>query len=95
LAQVYPQAPPAHTGVALDLAGQVFPHVPQCREAERRSVSQPFTGLRSQSDIPVAQTKPHAPPAQRGEALPGMGQALPHAPQFCAEVARSTQPPLQ
>jgi hypothetical protein len=95
LAQVYPHEPPAHTGVALARAGQVFPQVPQCRDAERRSVSQPFTGLRSQSDIPVAQTNPHAPLVQRGVALPGMGQALPHAPQFCAEVARSTQPPLQ
>jgi len=90
-------APAEHAGVQtppeqVPVQGRLQP--PQCAVEVRVSASQPFPALPSQSAKFVLQVKPQVPPLHVVEALPRVGQTLPHAPQFEVSLPRVRQAPL-
>ncbi len=87
------QAPITHDGVPCE-AEHATSHMPQWSALVRRSTSQPFSGLMSQSAKPSSQVKPHTPAPQVARAWAGVGHARPHAPQFERSVRVSASQPL-
>jgi hypothetical protein len=80
--------PATHADIAL-ARSQVRPHIPQFAGAVERSVSHPFAALPSQSPNPASHgPRVHTPPTHVALACAKL-QALPQAPQFASEVARS------
>jgi hypothetical protein len=71
------------------------PQAPQLVGDERRSTSQPFAAMPSQSAKPSAQVMPHTPAAHDAVALAREGQAFPHAPQWAMAARVSTSQPSE
>ena len=71
------------------------PHEPQWLVVVRRSTSQPFAGLPSQSPKVPRQVRTQRPAEHVASMLAVGTQTLLHAPQWFGSVAVFTQPPLQ
>ncbi len=83
-----------HAIVAFARDGQAAPHPPQCAPDVRRSVSQPFAGLLSQSpkfglQVPIAQI-----PAAHTAVAFANAQIVPHPPQFVGSLVIAVSHPL-
>jgi hypothetical protein len=88
------QTPRAQVGAAL-AGAHGRPHAPQCAVLLASTVSQPLPATPSQSAKPARHAPPpHTPAAHRACWLPVIAQAIPHTPQFVAELAVSTSQPL-
>jgi hypothetical protein len=88
------QAPMVQAATALARA-QALPHAPQWAALLASVTSQPLLATPSQSAKPARHAPPpHTPAAQRACWLPVIAQAVPHTPQFVAELAVSTSQPL-
>ena len=88
------QAPAAHVGAALAKVHTVA-HAPQWVAVTRVSVSQPLSGLLSQSPKPPAQVPTtHTPARQAGVAPAGEGHRWPQAPQFSMSLSTRVSQPL-
>jgi hypothetical protein len=88
-----PHAPAEHDGVPLAVE-HALPQRPQLPTLVRVSTSQPLAALPSQSAKPVLQVNPHAPAAQKIDALARAAQARPQPPQWATVVLVFTSQPL-
>jgi hypothetical protein len=71
----------------------IVPHAPQF-DASARLASQPFAAAPSQSANPGSHAIVQAIPLHTPRAFVATGQAVPHAPQLAASLARSTSHPF-
>jgi len=89
---VQPQAPPwQRTERPFPQAGQTLPHLPQSAGLVARSTQRPLQLVSVVGQFDGGAVQPQAPPAQK--AVPPFvqaGQTVPHFPQFCALLPRST-----
>ena len=71
-----------------------LPHIPQCDVLVPRFTSQPLAGFVSQSAKPALQLATAQRPVAHAAVAFGRLQAVPHVPQFVAELVTSTSQPL-
>jgi hypothetical protein len=92
---VNPQLPEVHVAVAFARERQPCPHAPQFDTLALRLISQPFTGLPSQSPKPLLHDEmPQTPAVHTADPFCGIGQVCPHEPQFATFAANVTSQPL-
>jgi hypothetical protein len=88
-----PRSPPHSYAI-----GHALPHAPQCSRLVKRSVSQPFVGLPSQSPQPGSQEGTHWFGSQKKpeqtDVPCGLVQTTPQPPQLLGSVDRSVSQPF-
>jgi hypothetical protein len=94
VAQMIPQRPAAHVGVAFGPVGHAMPHDPQLLTSPSTLTSHPVAAAPSQSVNPLLQTNLHVADEHAGDALGREGHIAPHIPQFRASLAKSASQPL-
>ena len=89
-----PHAPAMQAAAALAAVAQRRAQAPQLSGSLAKLASQPSSTLALQLPKPASQVTAHALAAQLEAALARAGHALPHAPQFAAELRTSVSQPL-